>query len=51
MWIRSDDRRRCHDVILSDFWIGTDFEIMLSLPDMKCYVDWKIIDRKLSRQI
>jgi hypothetical protein len=51
IWIRSDDKGWCHDVIWGALWIDTNSGIMLSLPYMKCYVDWKIFDRKLSRPI
>jgi hypothetical protein len=51
MWIRSDDKGWCHDVIWGALWIETDSGILLWLPNMKCYLDWKICDRKLSRPI
>jgi hypothetical protein len=41
MWIRSDDRGWCNDLICGAFWIGANSEIMLSWHNMKCYMDWK----------
>jgi hypothetical protein len=49
MWIISDDRGWCHDLILGALWIGADFEIMLSWHNLKCYEDWKGSARKIPR--
>jgi hypothetical protein len=51
MWIRSDDRGLCHDLIWGALWNWTDSEIKLSWPNLKCYLDLKIIYRKHSRPI
>jgi hypothetical protein len=51
MWIRTDDIIWCHDLIWGALWTAADCEIMLSWLNLKCYVDWKGCDRKLSRLI
>jgi hypothetical protein len=51
MWIITDEKRLYFDIIWGALWIGRICEIMLSCPNMKCYVDWKGCDRKLSRPI
>jgi hypothetical protein len=51
MWIRTDDKGWHLDLNLNALWIGTDSLIMLSLHNLKCYVDWKGCDRELSRTI
>jgi hypothetical protein len=51
MWIRSDDRGWCHDLIWGDLWIGTNSEIMIYWPNLKCYVYWEWCERKLSLPI
>jgi hypothetical protein len=49
MWIRTDDRGWSHDLICDALWIGADSDIMLSLPNLKCFVDWKGCGKKISR--
>jgi hypothetical protein len=51
IWIRTDDVGWYLDLIGDALWIGTICLIMLSWHNLKCYVDWKWCDRKLSRQI
>jgi hypothetical protein len=51
MWIRSDDRGLCLDLIWGEMWIGIDSELKLSWPNMKCYLDWKGSYTKHSRPI
>jgi hypothetical protein len=51
MWIRTDDRECCHDLIWGALWIGSYSVIMLSRPNLKCYVDRKGCDRKISLSI
>jgi hypothetical protein len=51
MLIRTDDRRWGYDLIWGAVWIGADSLIMLSWPNLKCYVNWKGCNRKLSQQI
>jgi hypothetical protein len=51
MWIRSDDIGWCHDLSCGALWIEKNSVIFMSQPNKKCYVDWKICDRKLSRRI
>jgi hypothetical protein len=50
MWFRSDDRGWCHELILGEFWIGADSEIMFSWPNLKCYVDLEGCGRKFHVQ-
>jgi hypothetical protein len=50
MWIRTEDRGWYHDHNWGALWIGTNPEIMLSLSNMKCYVDCKWCDRKFHDQ-
>jgi hypothetical protein len=51
MWIRTDDGGWYIHLIWDALWIGTNCLIMLSWPNLKCYVDWKGCDRKLSLSI
>jgi hypothetical protein len=51
MWIRTDDRGWCNDLIWGALWTTADCELMLSWINLKCYVDWKGCDRKISRPI
>jgi hypothetical protein len=51
IWISSDDRVWCHDLIWGALWIGRDSEIIFLWPNLKCNVDWKISFWKLSRPI
>jgi hypothetical protein len=51
IWNRTYYRGWCQHLIWGLLWIGADSEIMLSWPDVKCYMDWKGCDRKLSRPI
>jgi hypothetical protein len=47
MWILTDEWCWCHELIWCVLWIGTYSVIMLSWPNLKCYVDWNVCDRKL----
>jgi hypothetical protein len=50
MWISSDDRRWCHDLIWGDMWIGT-YDIRCCHEKYECYADWIGRYRKHSRPI
>jgi hypothetical protein len=43
MWIRSDDRGWCYDLIWGDMWIGTD--------EIGCCLDQKYITRCIGKPV
>jgi hypothetical protein len=43
MWIRTDDRGWCHDLICGDLWIGTD--------DIGCCLDQMYIAMRIGKNV